>query len=111
MYGSECKISPARHPVEERGRDGAGAVGGPVARDLLEGPLEVIREQVLRGGDRVAHPANETCGLRLGSIGQTLRGPSRLYRSNILQENMRLKALVEIYTMHSFAQLWNLNFL
>ena len=31
------------------------------------------------------------------------RARSRLYRSQILQANMRLKALVEIYTMHSFA--------
>ena len=30
---------------------------------------------------------------------------SRLYRSQILQVNVRLKALAEIYTMHSFAQL------
>ena len=30
---------------------------------------------------------------------------TRLYRSKILQENMRLKALAEIYTMHYFAQL------
>ena len=30
---------------------------------------------------------------------------SRLYRSQILQEKMRLKALAEIYTMHSFALL------
>ena len=30
---------------------------------------------------------------------------SRLYRNEILQVNMRLKALAEIYTMHSFAQL------
>ena len=35
------------------------------------------------------------------------RARSRLYRSQILQENMRLKALAEIYTMHSFAQLQN----
>ena len=33
------------------------------------------------------------------------RARSRLYRSQILQVNMRLKALAEIYTMHSFAQL------
>ena len=38
------------------------------------------------------------------------RARSRLYRSQILQVNMRLKALAEIYTMHSFAQLCNLNF-
>ena len=30
---------------------------------------------------------------------------SRLYRNKILQANMRLKALNEIYTMHSFALL------
>ena len=33
------------------------------------------------------------------------RARSRLYRSQILQVNMRLKALAEIYTMHYFAQL------
>ena len=30
------------------------------------------------------------------------RAPSRLYRSHILKANMRLKALAEIYAMHSF---------
>ena len=38
-------------------------------------------------------------------------GCSRLYRRQILQENMRLKALAEISKMQSFAQLYNLNFL
>ena len=33
------------------------------------------------------------------------RARSRLYRSQILQVNIRLKALAEIYTMHSFALL------
>ena len=37
------------------------------------------------------------------------RARSRLYRGQILQQNMRLKALAEIYTMHSFAHLSNLN--
>ena len=37
--------------------------------------------------------------------GKLDRARSRLYRGQILQENMRLKALAEIYTMHSFAQL------
>ena len=32
---------------------------------------------------------------------------SRLYRSRFLQVNTRWKALAEIYTMHSFAPLWN----
>ena len=43
--------------------------------------------------------------------GKLYRALSRLYRNEILQENMRLKALAEIYTTHSFAQLCNLNFL
>ena len=42
--------------------------------------------------------------------GKLNRARSRLYRGQILQENMRLKALAEIYTMHSFAQLCNLIF-
>ena len=42
--------------------------------------------------------------------GKLDRARSRLYRGQILQENMRLKALAEIYTMHSFAQLGNLIF-
>ena len=39
--------------------------------------------------------------------GKLERARYRLYRSQILQENMRLKALAEIYTMHSFAPFWN----
>ena len=35
------------------------------------------------------------------------RARSRLYRSHILEVNTRWKALAEIYTMHSFAPLWN----
>ena len=37
--------------------------------------------------------------------GKLYRARSRLYRNEILQVNMRLTALAEIYTMHSFAQL------
>ena len=40
--------------------------------------------------------------------GKLHRARSRLYRNEILQVDMRLKALAEIYTMHSFAQLYNL---
>ena len=36
---------------------------------------------------------------------QLWRARSRLHRSQILQVNMRLKALAEIYTMHPFALL------
>ena len=42
--------------------------------------------------------------LTLGEELQTAR--YRLYRSQILQQNMRWKALTEIYTMHSFAPVW-----
>ena len=38
---------------------------------------------------------------------ELFRARSRLYRSHILQVNTRWKALVEIYTMHSFAPFWN----
>ena len=41
---------------------------------------------------------------------ELFRARSRLYRSQILQVklvNTRWKALVEIYTMHSFAPFWN----
>ena len=40
-----------------------------------------------------------------GSFFELDRARSRLHRSEILQLNMCLKALAEIYTMHSFAQL------
>ena len=48
------------------------------------------------------------CTRRAGKLN---RARSRLYRSEFLQVNTRWKALAEIYTMHSFAQLCNLNFL
>ncbi len=54
--------------------------------------------------------ALEKAGCCEGS-GRLDRARSRLYRNEILQAKMRLKALAEIYTMHSFAQLCNLNFL
>ena len=49
-----------------------------------------------------------TAGLKARSIrraGKLYRARSRLYRSRFVQPNMRLKALAEIYRMHSFAQL------
>ena len=54
--------------------------------------------------------ASSTAGCCIARSGKLDRARSRLYRSQILQENMRLKALAEIYTMHSFAQLCNLIF-
>ena len=44
-------------------------------------------------------------------LGKLYRARSRLCRRQILQVNMRLKALAEIYTMHSFAQLCNVKIL
>merc|ERR1712118_335335 len=44
-------------------------------------------------------------------ISPKLRGArSWLYRRRFHQVNTRWKALAEIYTMHSFAPFWNLNF-
>ena len=58
--------------------------------------------------DMLAVPGGSVRGERANLKGLVLgaRGAdtgSRLYRSQILQANMRLKALSEIYTMHSFA--------
>ena len=41
--------------------------------------------------------------IRTRRAGKLNKARYRLYRSQILQENMRWKALAEIYTMHSFA--------
>ena len=46
-----------------------------------------------------------TWGICTRRAGKLVRARSRLYRSEILQEYMRLKALAEIYIMDSFAQL------
>ena len=54
--------------------------------------------------------ARRLAGCCIARSGKLDRARSRLYRGQILQENMRLKALAEIYTMHSFAQLCNLIF-
>ena len=43
--------------------------------------------------------------------GKLFRARSRLYRSQNLQVNTRWKALAEVYTMHSFALFFTLNFL
>ena len=66
-----------------------------------------------RGGVRQVHDLAVPRGVPRGpaEARSTLdRARSRLYRNEILQENMRLKALAESYTMHSFAQFCNLIF-
>ena len=59
----------------------------------------------------VAGSSSLGAGCCIARSGKLDKARSRLYRGQILQENMRWKALAEIYTMHSFAQLCNLNFL
>ena len=44
-----------------------------------------------------------TWGICTRRAGKLYEARSRLYRSQILQENMHWKALAEIYTMHSYA--------
>ena len=46
-----------------------------------------------------------TWGICTRRAGKLYKARSRLYRSQFLQVNTRWKALAEIYTMHSFAQL------
>ena len=87
---------------------------------FVKGPVELLVEVVGRGAVPAPQPAPEVDVLsdleRLSSraaaglrhregSGKLYRARSRLYRNQILQVNMRLKALAEIYTMHSFAQL------
>ena len=76
----------------------AGWVGAP--RLFLRPPLPAHQEQLRPSRAHVL----------IARSGKLHRARSRLYRNQILQENMRLKALAEIYTMHSFAQFWNLIF-
>ena len=68
------------------------------------------RYDIATSADALVHapgPAEEMAEMVVGKL---YRARSRLYRNEILQVNMRLKALLEIYTMHSFAQLCNLDF-
>ena len=90
--------------VRGRLRDGGSGRLRERARRLRRGR----REGVLGRGRRPEGPRGHA-HLR-GEVGMRIltkldRTRSRLYRSQILQVTMRLKALAEIYTMHSFAQL------
>ena len=69
----------------------------------------------------VPHGPRRSCGEPTPRRLRGTRGPradagpasqavARLYRSQILQVNMRWKALAEIYKMHSFAPFSKLNF-
>ena len=75
-----------------------------------------IADVSLRSGQSAVRPSEDracaSCAEDpLSSFGKIYRARCRLFRSQLLQENMRLKALAEIYTMHSSAQLCNLIFL
>ena len=84
------------------------------AKDYDKGVLAEILEPIMGQGlipatAEVWNLAPETsrAAASPGITGKLQRARSRLYRSQILQVNMRWKALAEIYTMHSFAQLYN----
>ena len=55
--------------------------------------------------DTIARKLGGTVVVAPQLLSKLYRARSRLYRNQILQENMRLKALAEIYKMHSFALL------
>ena len=74
---------------------------GPLRLPLRRG-LE-LREHALAVRGEVA--LRDLLGRHCEGSGKLHRARSRLYRGQNLQENMRLKALAEIYTMHSFALL------
>ena len=58
----------------------------------------------------VGHHTKITWGICTRRAGKLYKPRSPLYRSHNLQQNMRCKALAEIYTMHSFAPFSNLIF-
>ena len=65
----------------------------------------------LRLSPAVGHSLSSPCKIaRLQSLINRASARSRLYRRQILQENMRWKAFTEIYTMDSFAPVSTLNF-
>ena len=65
-----------------------------------------LASEIVTGYTPLSDLAREiVLGYTAARSGKLDRARSRLYRDQILQENIRLKALAEIYTMHSFAQL------
>ena len=70
----------------------------------LHGALGPGRRPVSKAGG-VTTAATAPQHAAVAGCGKLYRARSRLYRSQILQENMRLKAIAEIYTIHSFALL------
>ena len=81
----------------------------PLRGRRLQHLLPVLRDRDARGDlrGRAAGPQPQAAAPtpKLTGAGKLDRARARLYRNEILQENMRLKALAEIFTMHSFALL------
>ena len=73
--------------------------------------LRHVRPELAREAREQRAPRRYLAIAEMARTGKLWRARSRLYRSQTLQVNMRLKALAEIYTKHSFAQLCNLNVL
>ena len=93
--------------LRNRRRD-AGDFAVSKARDAVAthalGRVLHVHRQNLAHRAVIGKPGGSVRGERANLKGLVLGGGgSRLYRSQILQVNTRWKALVEIYTMHSFA--------
>ena len=71
-----------------------------------------IDDPVVQVADEGGHLVAQDLGrATIAGCGKLDRARSRLYRIEILPENMRSKALAEIYTMHTFAPFSMLKFL
>ena len=68
---------------------------------------EATLDAVAAAAQAAAGGADEAAEEAVTGCGRLQRARSRLYRNEILQVNMRLKALAEVYTVHSFAPFWN----
>ena len=71
----------------------------------LEVVAVLVEANASLGAERDGPPqrAPRVAARTVTGCGRLYRDRSRLYRSQILQVNMRWKALAEIYKMHSFA--------
>ena len=114
-------LAQKRAPAELRGDAGANAFAGRgKGRSSTEGAAEPLAVGAARGCRSGTLAFDFKCPDRGKGKGnfevpfsrfpELFRARSRLYRSQILQVNTRWKALVEIYTMHSFAPFSNLKF-
>ena len=90
-----CRNSPRSSSLPHRAPRGARV---HLEREQRLAPQRRTWLASLHAGPRPAPRGHRGCG-------KLYRARSRLYRNEILQENMRLKALAEIYRMHSFALL------